>query len=302
MLPFSKIACTQCRQFAIRSFASAVAASTASTSSNPAYTPPATQLEVNQAASSAGKATRNEDGPESLSIDALPGIRNDLAFDTVAHRSTKQSQSTLAALLHEQRKQITERPVSKRSITAAPTQLYEDVPKLTVILDYGTRSRRLRRSYLKRRSKKRIVAISSPRKGADSHSFEPIIIKPLSEKAAEEVARRMSSRKFGKFASPPSSGHGRKKKPKRRRKSKTVGDSPESPEIKGASGFSKADCERWKTPSGKQGKDTNRFEFGSSCPIIRIWLHGQFRFLRRKDTGNCCSYATAHCKGQRFRR
>lgn len=241
MLPFSRIACVQCRQFAIRSFASAVAASTPSTSSNPAPAPPATPLDVEHTAS-----TQVDNGDENTSQDYAPTIGSGAASSISEDLRSSKPQSTLAQLLAEQKLQSANAPIKgvNNIVKKTPTYLPEPVPRLRVIISHREiqSRRRFSRKWISREISSATAWSPSRR---SSRSTDPIIIKPLDEAAAEEAAAlRRNLLKFGKFGAPPSETHGRRKKTTGRKSVRPPRNDQSAQSIRSASasGFEKQDC------------------------------------------------------------
>lgn len=110
MLPFSKITCVQCRQFAIRSFTSAIA-SIPSSASNPASTPLLEQaaglrISHNTARRDSRRSLHTSDtsvDPSSKSSSAPPPPPSSPKTKLSHAAKAKRTSSTLASLLQEQR-------------------------------------------------------------------------------------------------------------------------------------------------------------------------------------------------------
>lgn len=104
MLPFSKIACAQCRQFAIRSFSSAVAAAAPSTStsaSNPASAPQTASAHNDESSSSGSLAKKGSQRTAKSS--GRPTPQDVSPRGGHSGNTQKRAASTLARLLQEQR-------------------------------------------------------------------------------------------------------------------------------------------------------------------------------------------------------
>lgn len=104
MLPFSKIACAQCRQFAIRSFSNAVAAAAPSTStsaSNPASAPQTASVHNDETPSSSSLAKKGS--RHTVKPSGRPTPQAAAPKGSHSGNTHKRAASTLARLLQEQR-------------------------------------------------------------------------------------------------------------------------------------------------------------------------------------------------------
>lgn len=299
MLPFSTIACAKCRQFAVRSFASAVAASSPSTSSNPARIQLSSQLGEVHVGSRNTK--RRVHRASTLSPTSAGHGRNSTAIGSA--RSSRQS-STLAQLLEEQRKRPSQSTTSGPAISlkAISEPISEPIEKLR-FLPHGAYAQRRR---LKRQrifhGRNATATVLSKKHAPDA---DTIIIRPLGEDAAQKAALTISLRKAAKIAAPTAAPHGRKKAMKV--KNETPGSARRNPKkqiINGTnpslSGFEKQHKEDSKLiaylfiVAGKNGLTP---AVRRSCVHIRIRLPYQCKHSKTKQWCCYCCHGTPICQG-----